>query len=271
MNKLAEIRVRIAEKQNKANGKGKSNSNEPTLLFKHWDIDFDTGVQVRFLPDGNENNPDFWLTQSVFKLEFPCGGKVTLPCMHSYGDTCNAYFIAQKLWNAAAKGPSNAEELKAIARKVGRKQTYLFQGFVEVDVSLQPENLIRRFIISPQVMEQIITGIKDETIEELPTDYKRGLDFTIRKTKIAGGGKDGKDLANYTTSSFARSESHLSDMELDAIKEHGLPDLSTYLPAKPTAEQELLIVEIVQACADGEEYKEEWNKVFPLYTYEGGK
>jgi len=55
----------------------------------------------------------------------------------------------------------------------------------------------------------------------------RGLDFKIAKTSKGG-------YADYTTSNWSRRERALSEEENESIAKHGLFDLKTFLPKKPT-------------------------------------
>ena len=64
------------------------------------------------------------------------------------------------------------------------------QGFVRTSTLKDdetPENPIRRFIISPSIFNIVKSALMDPELEEMPTDYQRGLDFKITKTK---SGKD---------------------------------------------------------------------------------
>ncbi len=58
----------------------------------------------------------------------------------------------------------------------------------------------------------------DPEMEELPTDYMRGLDFNVKKTSKGG-------YADYSTSNWARKESALTEAEMAAIEAHGFPDI----------------------------------------------
>jgi hypothetical protein len=119
-----------------------------------------------------------------------------------------------------------------------------------------PENPIRRFIIGPQIFATIKSALMDPELEELPTDLLRGLDFRI--TKTAKGG-----FADYSTSKWARKESALTEQEQAAIDAHGLFDLSTFLPKKPTDVELKVIKEMFEASVDGQPYDtERWGQYF---------
>jgi len=90
----------------------------------------------------------------------------------------------------------------------------------------------------------------------LPTDYMRGLDFRISKTSKGG-------FADYNTSKWSRKESALTEAEQAAIEAHGLFDLNTFLPKKPTDVELKVIKEMFEASVDGQPYDtERWGQYF---------
>jgi hypothetical protein len=96
----------------------------------------------------------------------------------------------------------------------------------------------------------------DPELEELPTDYLRGLDFRISK-----GAKGG--FADYNGSKWARKESALTEVEQAAVDQFGLFDLSTFLPKKPTDVELKVIKEMFEASVDGQPYDtERWGQYF---------
>jgi hypothetical protein len=96
----------------------------------------------------------------------------------------------------------------------------------------------------------------DPELEELPTDYMRGLDFRVAKTSKGG-------YADYNTSKWARKESALLESEQAAVDTHGLFDLSTFLPKKPTDVELKVIKEMFEASVDGQPYDtERWGQYF---------
>jgi hypothetical protein len=84
----------------------------------------------------------------------------------------------------------------------------------------------------------------------------RGLDFRI--TKGAKGG-----FADYSGSKWSRKETALTEAEQAAIAEHGLFDLSTFLPKKPSEAEVRVIKEMFEASVDGQSYDtERWGQYF---------
>jgi hypothetical protein len=212
MASLAEIRARIAAQENKQQ-KGASGSQSDNSIYPHWNMDEGTIASVRFLPDANSSNTFFWVERQIIKL--PYNGvngdtnikqvQVQVPCVEMYGDNCPIL--------AEVRPWYKDESLKEMANKYWKKRSYLFQGFVRqnpIGDDKTPANPIRRFIISPQIFTIIKSSLMDPEMEELPTDYMRGLDFNVKKTSKGG-------YADYSTSTWARKESALTEAEQLAI------------------------------------------------------
>jgi len=151
------------------------------------------------------------------------------------------------------------KSLEDMGRKYWKKRSYIFQGFVRenpLSDDKTPENPIRRFIIGPQIFTTIKGALMDPELEELPTDYVRGLDFRVSK-----GAKGG--FADYNGSKWARKESALTEVEQAAVDQYGLFDLSTFLPKKPTDVELKVIKEMFEASVDGQPYDtERWGQYF---------
>jgi hypothetical protein len=127
-----------------------------------------------------------------------------------------------------------------------------------------PENPIRRFIISPQIFAVIKSSLMDPEIEEMPTDYLRGLDF-----KIVKGQKGG--WADYSTSGWARKESALTEAEQAAIAQHGLFNLKEFLPKKPSESELKIIKEMFEASVDGRPYDvDRWGAYYKPWGLDAG-
>ena len=96
----------------------------------------------------------------------------------------------------------------------------------------------------------------DPELEELPTDYLRGLDFRISK-----GAKGG--FADYSGSKWARKETALTAAEQAAIETYGLVDLSTFLPKRPGEVELKVLKEMFEASVDGQSYDtERWGQYY---------
>jgi len=256
MASLAEIRAKLQASAQQTSNQSNGGDN---AIFPHWNISEGATATVRFLPDADPNNTFFWIERAMIKLPF-AGIKgetnskpvtVQVPCMEMWGETC-PILTEVRPW-------FKDKSLEDMGRKYWKKRSYLFQGFV-VDSKLQedrvPENPIRRFIMSAQIFNIVKNALMDSEIDELPTDYVRGLDFKIVKTSKGG-------FADYTTSSWARRERALSDEEQAAIKQYGLFNLSEFLPKKPGAVELKVIKEMFEASVEGEAYDgDRWGQYF---------
>jgi hypothetical protein len=258
MASLSEIRARIAAQENKSQNKNSASQGDGAT-YPHWNMDEGTTASIRYLPDADPKNDFFWVEKQIIKLPFN-GVKgdpnvkrveVQVPCVEMYGDNCPIL--------AEVRPWYKDETLKEMANKYWKKRSYIFQGFVRQNPlgdDKTPANPIRKFIISPQIIPIVKAGLMDPEIEELPTDYMRGLDFNIKKTSKGG-------YADYSTSNWARKESPLTEAEQAAIAAHGLFDLKSFLPKKPTEAELRIIKEMFEASVDGQPYdNERWGAYY---------
>ena len=96
----------------------------------------------------------------------------------------------------------------------------------------------------------------DPEMEELPTDLMRGLDFNVKKTQKG-------QYADYSTSSWSRKESALTEVEQAAIEAHGLFNLADFLPKKPSEAELRVIKEMFEASVDGRPYdNDKWGAYY---------
>ena len=256
---LAEIRAKLQEAQNKSTGS--TSSGGDNAIYPHWNMQEGKEAVVRLLPDGNTNNTFFWVERAMIKLPF-AGVKgetdsrpvqVQVPCVEMYNDGTVCPILSE------VRGWFKDKSLEEMGRKYWKKRSYIFQGFVVEDPIKEdktPENPIRRFIIGPQIYQLIRGALMDPELDELPTDYLKGLDFRIAKTSKGG-------FADYSTSKWSRRERALSDAEKAAIDQYGLFDLSAFLPKKPTDVELKVMKEMFEASVDGEAYDmDRWGQYF---------
>jgi len=257
MASLAEIRARLAASESKQGG-GNSTGGD-SAIYPHWNMEEGASATLRFLPDGNTKNTFFWQERAMIRLPFN-GIKgemeskqvyVQVPCVEMWGETCPV-LTEVRTW-------FKDKSLEEMGRKYWKKRSYIFQGFVRenpLSDDKTPENPIRRFIIGPQIFTTIKGALMDPELEELPTDYLRGLDFRISK-----GSKGG--FADYNGSKWARKETALTEAEQAAIEQYGLFDLSTFMPKKPGDVELKVIKEMFEASVDGQSYDtERWGAYF---------
>ena len=245
---LAEIRAKLQAQENRGQGGGQSQGDN--AIYAHWNIPEGTSARVRFLPDADPKNTFFWAERLMINLTFagvkgqPDSKPVTVqvPCVEMYGEQCPV-LAEVRTW---FKDPS----LEEMGRKYWKKKSYLFQGFVRenpIADDQTPANPIRRFIISPQIFNLVKSALMDPELENLPTDYQGGLDFTVTKTSKGG-------YSDYSTSKWSRKESALTVDEAEAIEKNGLFNLSDFLPKRPSAQELTIIKEMFEASVDGQPY-----------------
>ena len=256
MASLAEIRAKLQASSNQNNNNSGGGDN---AIFPHWNAAEGTTSMVRFLPDADPNNTFFWIERAMIKLPF-AGVKgeanskpvtVQVPCMEMWGETC-PILTEVRPW-------FKDKSLEDLGRKYWKKRSYLFQGLVvnsDLKEDKVPENPIRRFIIGSQIFNIVKNALMDSEIEELPTDYVRGLDFKIAKTTKGG-------YADYSTSTWARRERALNDEEKAAIEQYGLFNLQDFLPKKPGEVELKVMKEMFEASVDGEAFDmDRWGQYF---------
>ena len=255
---LAEIRAKLQAQENRGTG-GNSQGGGDNAIYAHWNIKEGDTARLRFLPDADTNNSFFWVERNMINLSF-AGIKgstdskpvtVQVPCVEMWGDSC-PILAEVRTW-------FKDSSLEEMGRKYWKKKSYLFQGFVRdnpITDDTTPENPIRRFIISPQIFNLVKAALLDPELENLPTDYQGGLDFTVSKTSKGG-------YADYSTSKWSRKESALDANESEAIEKYGLHNLSDFLPKKPSAQELTIMKEMFEASVDGQAYDaERWGNYY---------
>jgi len=255
MTSLAEIRAKLQQQDNRA-AQGPTG---PNPIYPFWNIKEGESATIRFLPDGDPNADFFWKERLMIKLPF-AGIKgqtdskpivVQVPCMEMYGESCPIL--------GEVRGWFKDPTLEDMGRKYWKKRSYIFQGFVTDNPLTDdeaPENPIRRLIIGPQIFQIIKQALMDPDMEELPTDYTQGIDFRLNKSSKGG-------YADYSTSTWARRERPLSDVEMQAINTYSLFNLNDFLPSKPDETSIKVMTEMFEASVDGEAYDPDaWGAYF---------
>jgi hypothetical protein len=228
MASLQEIQAKLLEQANKSTGERPNQSTGDNASYPFWNTPENATSQLRFLPDGDQDNTFFWQERQIIKLPFSgvvgqSDNEVTVqvPCVDMFGDRCPITEAIRPWWKDDSK--------KDLARVYYKKKSYLFQGFV-VNSAFEeqnvPENPIRRFIINPSIYEIIKNSLMNPEMEDLPTDFIGGRDFKLTKTKKG-------EYANYSTSQWSFKVRALNEAELSAIDQYGLWNLKEFLGARP--------------------------------------
>tara|TARA_R100001463_G_scaffold16877_3_gene43527 strand:- start:7080 stop:8042 length:963 start_codon:yes stop_codon:yes gene_type:complete len=249
---LQEIRAKLKEQESKSGGSN-SRTGGDNAIYPFWNLKEGEQATVRFLPDGDKENTFFWKERLMIKLPF-AGIKgetdsrpvqVQVPCMEMYGESCNIL--------SEVRGWFKDPKLEDLGRKYWKKRSYIFQGFVKDDPIGEentPENPIRRFIIGPQIFQIIKGALMDPDMEDLPTDSVNGVDFRIIKTSKGG-------YADYSTSTWSRKSTPLTEEENKAIESNTLFNLNDFLPKKPSEVEVKVMKEMFEASVDGEAYDQD--------------
>ena len=247
---LAEIRAKLQAQETRTSG----GSGGDNAIYPHWNISEGTTATLRFLPDANSNNTFFWAERAMIRLPFQ-GIKgqvdskpitVQVPCMEMWEPVGSCPILSEvRPW-------FKDSSLEDMGRKYWKKKSYVFQGFVRENPldEESPENPIRRFIMGPQLFNIIKASLMDPDMEELPTDYTKGIDFRVVKTSKGG-------YADYSTSNWARKESALTEAEQKAVDSYGLFDLNDFLPKKPSEAELGIIKQMFEDSVDGKAYDAE--------------
>ena len=249
MASLADIRAKLQAAENN-NGGNRQSQGSDNAIYPHWNINEGSQATLRFLPDADPNNTFFWVERNMIRLPFN-GIKgemdnkqqlVQVPCVEMWGESC-PILAEVRTW-------FKDSSLEEMGRKYWKKRSYLFQGFVRENPladDTTPANPIRRFIMGSQIFNIIKTALMDPEMENLPTDYSNGLDFRIVKTSKGG-------YADYTTSTWARKETALTEAEQAALDQHGLYNLQDFMPKRPSEQELKVMKEMFEASVDGRPY-----------------
>lgn len=263
---LKEIQAKLLAQQANKDRARSGGFGGDNAVYPFWNNPDNTVATLRFLPDGDENNDFFWLERLIIKLPFPGvkgqnDGKpveVQVPCTDMWkAGSCPITAEIRPWWKD--------KSLEDMARKYYRKKSYLFQGFVTDNPNQQdqtPENPIRRFIINPSIFECIKKILLVQEIEHSPVDYDHGMDFFLAKKKQG-------QWANYDDSGWIKPGSlsprarPLSEMERGAISQHGLWNLSQFMPKKPDEDHLNAIMELFTASVNEELYDvDRWGQYY---------
>lgn len=258
--KLEMFRKQYEEELAKKNDTGtKKNTGGDNASYRFWDIATGATATVRFLPDGNEDNPVFWVERQTIKLPFDgvVGGEnptearveVEVPCMNMFvKDLCPVINHIKPWWNKKGQPPNPKHKQAQLYYK---KSSFITQGFV-VNSPLEeenvPENPIRRFMLGAQLIEKLKSEMADPDREFFPTDYDNGYDFRIKKT-LTGDGQN-----SYNTSGLSLRSRSLSESERLAIETYKLNNLADFRGKRPDTDGIAAIFAMFQASLAGEPY-----------------
>lgn len=252
-------------------------------IFKFGDLKAGDEIRIRFVEDADKTNSFFWRERHSRTLRFnslllPNGTMmskdtfVSVPAFNlksnetncddlpqEYLYKSNEDVIQQKIKGFWIDGDKTSQ---ALYNKFGKKVTYLFQGFVH---SPGYETKLYRFVINKDLFNLIKTFMSDSEIEDVPCDIQNGRDFILKVSEknvvINGTNQKVKDYV--TQSKWSGKVSPLTAEEVAYIEEHGAFDLKKFLPKRPSAEQEQIMLDMYGASYDGNPYDiKNWSSTF---------
>ena len=269
------------------------------------DMNVGDSATVRLIPFEDQMTGGFWTAQKLIQLKFVNPDDddkfwtYTVPCLEMYEPAgtvkCPVADEARKLFKEsdelkAAGDTKGAESILNVALAHWIRYSYYFQGFILKGGNDQKDpNVLEPLKFPKSMFTGIHTAVMDDEsgfdtlpcgefdmsdVEhmiagEIPDDADDedeflsrfvGRNYIVRKTKKG-------DFNNYETSSWEMKESSLTDEQLSYIGEHGLIDLSVYLPKRPTDEMyevftEMARVSIDFALGDGDgEWDPAWEEI----------
>lgn len=236
---FAELKANIGKKSS-----GEENNNRGNYgdVYPFWDMGANEEAIIRFLPDGNEDNPEgYFIEKLVHKLQI--NGQVrNVPCQKMYGRKhCPACDISAEYYKAG----DDDNGKKFYRNKVHVARAVIVSDPIKTDEQ-NSEGKIKTINLSYQVYKAMLTSFSD--LEDYPYDYNNGCNFVINKQVT----KDGKrEYANYSFSKFARKETPLSDyINLEDVD---IVDLTTLLPSPITDDE---MEKLLEAAITGTELDE---------------
>jgi len=256
------------EEKNQNRGSGGSGKIGEGPVYPHWSIPVDTMAVVRFLPDGGEN-PFFWVDRTIRKIPFTAVKGVDLGNRQTVDVQVPDLEVFEKGLDPIQKtiSPWWNEGRHEEYRTYKRRMSHIYQGFVRVHPGFvdgkgnpvdaeQPENPIRRFILSPKIHETVKAIIMNAKVKHSPVDFDHGRDFEIHLRKQG-------QFNNYDASQWSFEEDGLTDDEIAALEKFGLESLKDFVPSRPDDAHINAIEELFQASLAGLPYDfERWGEFY---------
>lgn len=280
---IAELRAKVAQ-QNQVQA---ASTNYSSTIFSFSDLKPGDQVKIRFIED-NDKNDVFWRTRCTRALRFPsirlANGSVVdnqvfvdipafnrkpgpdpkhendfcLPDNYVYQSKDDAVNTRIKpLWDGTPEG--------TIAyNKFGRQARRIFQGFIRTEGY---ETKLYRFVINQDLFNIIYSYMDDDELVESgaqPCDVVHGREFILKVTeKVASINGISRTVKDYSTSKWSSKESPLTAEEQAYLQANASYTLKDFIPARPSIEQEKIMLEMFEASYNNEPYDVvKWGKIF---------
>lgn len=230
---IESLKAKFQAEEDEKNKREKGGNN--TDWYRFFDMDYDETALVRFLPDADPAADHFVIEKFLHKLDVEHEGKTQkrfVPCLTMYGDECPICKAAKAFYD---------DDDEKNGSRFYKKKSYVAQVLIQKS-PIEYEGGDHKLInLEPKIYEVIKKAIVMGDLEKTPTDYERGTDFRLNKTK------DGK-WDSFVTSSFARKETAL---DMDRLKDVELKVLKDNLPRKPSLEY---VNTVLNAALTGEPF-----------------
>lgn len=217
----------------------------PNNFYPFWNMKEGEHCVIRFLPDKNEENPlGLTLETHVHILEIN-GAYKQVPCLNKmFKEDCPICNVSSAYYADEGKDSING-------KKYWAKKEHIFQALI-IEDPLDPnpetgendEGKVKLLKFKFQLYNAFKEGLSSGELEAMPTLYKGGCNFIIKKSMVGG-------YAKYDVgSNFARRSTDLTEEQIAVAEQHRV-DLSTVLPKKPTFET---VSSMLEASLTGNAY-----------------
>jgi len=210
----------------------------PNNYYPFWNMKEGESAIVRFLPDGNSENPLGFLVEKIMHNLDINGERKSVPCLSMYGEDCPICALSSQYYKA---------EDKTNGKKYWKKKQHIAQAVIVEDpldaddTGETHEGKVRYVALGYQVFNIIKAAFEDGELDEIPYAYDGGTNFIIKKSKQG-------EYASYSLSKFARKS---TDLDEDVIANFDLADLADLLPKNPGIEK---VEAMLEAAVTGAEY-----------------
>ena len=275
---LNALRQKMKQQAAKAEGKN-PNSN---AVFPFSNLQIGDSVRIRFIDDG-ENNDVFWRERRTRVIPFnsvkQANGEIVANKAYvdipAFNLKYNEILLSNMPQNYLYKSEDDViqkkiasfwdmgDDGKQLYYRYGRKKSYVFQGFVRSDGDYE-KNKLYRFMINEELFNLIKSSLSNEEIETIPTDAEKGLDFIINVTgKIANINGKPQEVKDYSTSTWSRKETPLTNEEKQSLLETPPFVLKNFIFERPDVEHEQCMLEMFEASMNEQPYDVvRWGKFY---------
>lgn len=224
-------------------GKAKESTNDDLYAetYPFWMMKDNEQAIIRFLPDGDDQNPLAFLAEKLMHKLNINGKRRSVPCLKMYGESdCPICAISADYYK---------NEDKVNGKKYWRNKQHIARAII-VEDPLPVEDgkeshvgQIRTINLSYQIYESINQAFQSGELDDVPFDFENGCDFIIKKKVTKEGDKE---YASYVYSTFSRRSTPISKyIDESTIV---LAELSSFLPENPGREK---LEEYLQADITG--------------------